>query len=89
MATRTLVFNVGMPAWQAMIADIAPSNKRGTVYGSIGTVQIIVQSVAPIVGGTTWDAFSPEWIFYLAALGRAFSAGWLFKFLKEPEQRAE
>ncbi|MCW4038225.1 MAG: MFS transporter [Candidatus Bathyarchaeota archaeon] len=89
MAARTLVFNVGMPAWQAMIADIAPSNERGTVYGSMGTVQIIVQSVAPIVGGTAWDAFSPEWIFYLAALGRAFSAGWLLKFLKEPEQRAE
>jgi DHA1 family multidrug resistance protein-like MFS transporter len=89
MAARTLVFNVGMPAWQAMIADIAPSNVRGTVYGSMGTVNIITQSVAPIVGGAAWDTFSPEWIFYLAALGRAFSAGWLFKFLKEPEHRAE
>lgn len=89
MATRTLVFNVGMPAWQAMVADIAPSNVRGTVYGSMGTVQIIVQSIAPTIGGAAWDAFSPEWIFYLAALGRALSAGWLFKFLKEPKHRAE
>jgi MFS family permease len=89
MAARTLVFNVGMPAWSAMIADIAPSDVRGTVYGSMGTIQIVVQSIAPIVGGVAWDAFGPEWIFYLSTLGRGFSAGWLFKFLKEPEQRAE
>jgi hypothetical protein len=55
----------------------------------MGTVQIIVQSIAPTIGGAAWDAFSPEWIFYLAALGRALSAGWLFKFLKEPKHRAE
>jgi hypothetical protein len=55
----------------------------------MGTVQIIMQSIAPTIGGAAWNAFSPEWIFYLAALGRALSAGWLFKFLKEPKHRAE
>lgn len=87
MVARILVFNVGISAWQAMIVDVTPSNVRGTVFGSMGTVQMFSQSVAPILGSLVWDTFSPEWIFYLSALGRVFSAGVLLKFLKEPKER--
>lgn len=89
LAARTLAFNVGMPAWQALIADIAPAPVRGTVYGAMGTLQIVVEAIAPIVGGVSWDALGPATIFYLSAGGRAAAAGWLFKRLREPEHRAD
>jgi MFS family permease len=87
MAARILAFNVGGAAWEAMLADVTPSYERGSVYGTMGTVEMVSRSVAPILGSTVWDTFSPQWIFLLAALGRVFSAGILLKFLREPEYR--
>lgn len=89
MAARILAFNVGGAAWEAMLADIIPSSERGSVYGTMGTVEMIANSVAPVLGSTIWDTFSPQWIFLLAALGRAGSAGILLKFLREPEYREQ
>jgi len=89
MAARIIVFNFGMPAWEAMLLDISPAKVRGSVYGSLGTVEMFTRSIAPVFGGMVWEALSPEWIFHIAALGRAFSALVLFKFLREPETQEQ
>ena len=40
----------GGPAWNAMIMDMVPIEKRGTVMGTIGTLTGIVGIPAPILG---------------------------------------
>lgn len=89
MAARIIAFNFGGGAWEAMIVDVTPAEMRSTVYGSIGTVEMLSRSVAPVFGSVVWDSYSPEWIFHLSALGRVVSALILYKFLKEPEHREE
>lgn len=89
MAARIIAFNFGGGAWEAMIVDVTPSEVRGSVYGSIGAVEMAARSISPFFGSVVWDSFSPEWVFHLTAIFRTFSAGVLYKFLKDPEIREE
>jgi len=48
----------GGPAWNAMLADILPPEKRGTVMGTIGTLTGIFGIPAPIIGSYLWEMYS-------------------------------
>jgi len=79
----------GGPAWQALISDYIPPEKRGTVMGLQSTVSGVVGTPAPIVGTHVWDNYSPGSAFIASA---AIAAGvipiFLF-FVKEEKKREE
>jgi len=89
LAARIVAFNFGGAAWEAMIVDVTPAEIRGAAYGVMGTFEMGAQSSAPLLGGFLWETLAPEWVFYIAALGRTCAAATLFKYLREPERRQE
>jgi MFS family permease len=59
---------VGGPAWQALIADIVPREKRATTMGTIGTMTGIVSAPATMLGSYLWSTISPATTFHAAAV---------------------
>jgi MFS family permease len=52
MSLRSLGFNVSMPAFRALQADLVPAEARGRVFGLFGTAFTAGSVVGPIIG--TW-----------------------------------
>jgi MFS family permease len=50
----------GGPAWQALVADLVPKEKRGTVMGTIGTVTGLVSAPASMLGSFLWESIAPS-----------------------------
>lgn len=76
----------GGPAWNALIADLVPREKRGTVMGTIGTVSGLVATPSSIVGGYLWQAISPQFPFYISLVLGILGA-FVFAFgVKEPKR---
>jgi DHA1 family multidrug resistance protein-like MFS transporter len=46
-----------IPAWNALIADAIPPDKRGAVWGFFLTIEGAGTTVGPIVSGIIWDGF--------------------------------
>jgi MFS family permease len=79
----------GGPAWQALIADLVPREKRGTVMGTIGTVTGLVGTPSSLVGGYLWQLYSPQTPFYLSlVLGLIGTAVFAFG-VKEPRKSVQ
>jgi MFS family permease len=79
----------GGPAWQALIADLVPREKRGTVMGTIGTVTGLVGTPSSLVGGYLWQLYSPQTPFYLSlVLGLIGTAVFAFG-VKEPKRSVQ
>lgn len=76
----------GGPAWQALIADLVPREKRGTVMGTIGTVTGVVGTPSSLVGGYLWTLYSPQTPFYLSLIMGLIGTA-VFAFgVKEPKK---
>jgi MFS family permease len=79
----------GGPAWQALIADLVPREKRGTVMGTIGTVTGLVGTPSSLVGGYLWQQYSPQTPFYLSlVLGLIGTTVFTFG-VKEPKRSVQ
>ena len=77
----------GGPSWNAMIADLVPSEKRATVLGTIGTLTAVVAAPGSVLGGYLWDTFSPQLPFQLSMVIGLVSASLFWLRVREP--RAE
>ena len=77
-----------MPAYNALLADLIPKEKRGRVMGTIVTMNILATVPASAFGGFLYGA-SPVYPFFLTiALGITVSLIILFT-VKEPKTREE
>lgn len=79
----------GGSAWNALIADIVPSEKRATVNGVIGTLTAVVAAPASIIGGWLWETFYPQLPFELSAVVGLVAAAVFWVGVKEPENKLE
>ena len=52
---------------RAFVADLAPTELRGTAYGVYYCVVGLCTVVSGLVGGLVWDKFGPAATFYLGA----------------------
>lgn len=76
----------GGSAWNALIADLVPSEKRATVNGLIGTLTAVVAAPSSVIGGWLWETFYPQLPFELSAvIGLAAAAVFWFG-VREPEK---
>jgi len=79
---------MGGPTWQALIADLVPAERRGSIMGLIGTITGALGAPAPWTGGYLYENFSPVFPFQTNILLRIIAVVILF-FLKEPEEKAK
>jgi MFS family permease len=83
-----LLFGVGgcliMPAYNALLADLIPKEKRGRIMGTIVTMNILATVPASALGGLLYEV-SPVYPFLLSiALGATVSLIFLFA-VREPK----
>jgi len=80
-AGYNFAFNLGSPAYQALITEYTPSHQRGRAYGVFGMMWGTLAQVATLLGGAVWETYGPVWTFYSAGLiaysSTAFLCGWL------------
>lgn len=80
---------VGGPAWQALIADIVPREKRATTMGTIGTMTGVVSAPATMLASYLWSSISPATTFHVAAAFGLMSSI-IFAFgVKEKRKKTE
>jgi DHA1 family multidrug resistance protein-like MFS transporter len=51
----TMGFLFALPAWLALVADLAPEGRSGRVIGTMATAQGAGAFVGPLLGGHLWD----------------------------------
>jgi DHA1 family multidrug resistance protein-like MFS transporter len=68
-----LGFMLGLPAWLALISDLAPQGRAGRVMGLMATAQGAGAFLGPLAGGYLWD-FDIRLPFYVAASALSLSA---------------
>ena len=51
----TMGFLFALPAWLALVADLAPEGKSGRVIGTMATAQGAGAFLGPLLGGHLWD----------------------------------
>ncbi len=79
----------GGSAWNALIADIVPSEKRATVNGAIGTLTAVVAAPSSVIGGWLWETFYPQLPFQLSAVIGLVAAAVFWLGVNEPERAIE
>lgn len=77
---------MGGPAWEALVADIIPTPKRGRIMGVLGTAQSLIALPSPWLGGYLWDNHYPEAPFHVSALIGIAAPIILHIYVKEPEK---
>ena len=74
-------FNLGSPAYQALITEYTPSHQRGRSYGVFGMMWTTLAQVSTLLGGAVWEIYAPAWTFYsagvVAYVSTAFLCAWL------------
>lgn len=46
---------LGTPAWLALVSDLAPAKKRGSIMGMVATLEGFGAAIGPLIGGRLWD----------------------------------
>ena len=80
---------VGGPAWNALIADLVPREKRGTVMGTMGTLSGIIATPSSWIGGWIWENINPQTPFYISLVLGLIGTGIFAVFVKEPERKED
>jgi MFS family permease len=68
-----LGFVLGLPAWLALISELAPQGRAGRVMGLMATAQGAGAFLGPLAGGYLWD-INIRYPFYVAASVLTLSA---------------
>ncbi|MDQ1281145.1 MAG: hypothetical protein QG670_2409 [Thermoproteota archaeon] len=77
----TIAFNIGSPAYQVLITELAPARMRGRAYGVFGMMWGAMAPLSTPIGGAIWETWSPQWAFFLASLSGLLSSIFLYFFL--------
>jgi MFS family permease len=77
---------MGGPAWQALVADVTPSQSRGKIMGMMGAITGIASTPASWVGGYMYDNISPNLPFQTSFVLDIVGTIIFIAFLKEPKK---
>jgi MFS family permease len=76
----------GGPAWQALLGDIIPREKRGTINGLVSTITGTIGTPSSVFGSYIWSNYSPEATFYVSLMIGMMSFPIFALFVKEPKK---
>jgi len=76
----------GGPAWQALLGDLIPREKRGTINGLVSTITGTIGTPSSMLGSYIWSGYSPEAAFHVALLIGLVSFPIFALFVKEPKK---
>ncbi len=82
---RAFGLGMTMPSMNAVVTSLTTREKRGKVMGIFSTAQNAGLVVGPLLGGFTFDAFSPQTPFILCGIVAFVAAGFLVVTVKEPD----
>lgn len=57
---------MGVPAWLALVSDLAPTSHRGRIMGLVAAAEGVGAGFGPLLGGFLWDV-NHSYMFYGAA----------------------
>ena len=57
---------MGIPAWLALVSDLAPTSHRGRIMGAVAAAEGVGAGFGPLLGGFLWD-INHSYMFYGAA----------------------
>jgi MFS family permease len=77
---------MGGPAWQALVADLIPEDRRGVVMGFMGTIVGLLSLPATWFGGYLYDFISPKTPFYTSFVLGILATAIFILFVKEPRR---
>jgi MFS family permease len=64
---------LAIPAWLALVSELAPTVKRGELMGLVMTAEGVGGAIGPIIGGWMWD-WRPGYLFYASAVAMGAAA---------------
>lgn len=67
VAILGLAYATLLPAWNALVMDLLPAHRRGTVLGLAMSVEGLGVALGTAVSGVLWDTFGPAAPFHAAA----------------------
>lgn len=76
------------PAGQALVADIVPSDQRGTFMSVMNSVSALACIPAPALGGLLWARVGPAAPFWIGAAVLAVSILLIALFIQEPARES-
>ena len=79
--------SAGGPAWQALVADLVPKEKRATVMGTIGTITGTIAAPASLAGSWLWNNLGPVWPFRASFVAGLIAVSIFWIGVKEPPRR--
>ena len=77
----------GGPAWQALVTDIIPPDKRGSTLGLMGTITGLLSLPATWIGGYLYDFVSPLITFQTGFTFGLVATVLFIIMVKEPEEK--
>ncbi len=57
-----------LPAWNALVMDLLPANRRGTLLGLAMSIEGVGVALGTTLGGVLWDQLGPSAPFHIAGL---------------------
>jgi MFS family permease len=81
--------NAGGPAWQALVAELVPKEKRATVMGTIGTITGVVAAPASLAGSWLWNNLGFIWPFRASAIIGLIAVALFMIGVKEPPKKKD
>ena len=79
----------GGPAWNALIADIVPPEKRATINGIMGTLTAVVGAPSSVLGGWLWQTYHPQLPFQVSMIIGLIAATIFWFGVDEPSKSIE
>jgi MFS family permease len=77
-----------IPAWLALVTDLAPPGRLGLAVGASETVQGLGLVLGPLLGGLLWDGLGPQAPFLASAAALTAGAGLAAAALQRRRVRA-
>ncbi|MBN1683289.1 MFS transporter [Candidatus Bathyarchaeota archaeon] len=78
--------HAGGPAWNALIADLIPAEKRASFIGTQNTLTALVGTPSAILGGWLWETYNPEMPFVVSGVIGLVAAGLFWFGVDEPSK---
>ena len=76
-----------LPAANALIARITPTEMRGTVYGMTASAYFMGNSLGPITGGGVAALFGVHWVFLVTAILLLMNLAWVYTSVRDGKTR--